>query len=83
MRNGVKLMAVKKKLPSEVLEFFKKQGSKGGRIGGKLRLEKITPERRSEIAQKAAAARWKNKSAGSARVKGKRHRGKAGGPADV
>lgn len=29
-----------------------------GRKGGKARAEKISPERRSEIARKAAAKRW-------------------------
>ena len=33
-------------------------GRKGGRIGGKRRLEKMTPQRRSEIALQAAKARW-------------------------
>ena len=33
-------------------------GRKGGRIGGKRRLETMTPERRSEIALKAAKTRW-------------------------
>jgi len=31
---------------------------KGGKIGGKARAEKLTPEERSEIAKKAAKARW-------------------------
>lgn len=31
-----------------------------GRRGGKTRAENMTPERRKEIAQKAAATRWKN-----------------------
>ena len=30
----------------------------GGKKGGKARAESLTPERRSEIAAKAAAARW-------------------------
>jgi hypothetical protein len=34
-------------------------GKIGGKIGGKARAEKLTPERRSEIARKAVAARWK------------------------
>jgi len=29
-----------------------------GRKGGKARLQKLTPERRSEIARKAVTARW-------------------------
>lgn len=33
-------------------------GRRGGLIGGKLRAERLSPERRSEIARKAAAKRW-------------------------
>jgi len=33
-------------------------GRKGGKIGGKRRLETLSPKRRSEIAKKAARARW-------------------------
>lgn len=33
-------------------------GRKGGLKGGKVRAEKLTPEQRSEIARKAAQARW-------------------------
>ena len=35
-------------------------GRKGGLKGGKARAAKLTPEKRSEIARKAAAARWKH-----------------------
>ena len=31
----------------------------GGLKGGRVRADKLTPEERSEIARKAAAARWK------------------------
>lgn len=31
-----------------------------GSLGGKKRAENMTPERRKEIAQKAAAKRWRN-----------------------
>jgi hypothetical protein len=34
------------------------RGKKGGAKGGNLRAAKLSPERRSEIAQLAAAARW-------------------------
>lgn len=34
------------------------RGKLGGAKGGKLRAAKLTPERRSEIARRAAAARW-------------------------
>lgn len=33
--------------------------SKGGKLGGAARAKALTPEQRSEIAQAAAAARWK------------------------
>jgi hypothetical protein len=34
-------------------------GRKGGLKGGRARAEKLTPEERSEISRRAAAARWK------------------------
>ena len=34
-------------------------GRRGGLKGGKARADKLSPERRSEIARKAAEARWK------------------------
>jgi hypothetical protein len=34
-------------------------GRKGGLKGGLVRKDRLTPERRSEIARKGAAARWK------------------------
>jgi hypothetical protein len=50
----------KKKLPPEVLEYFRKQGAKGGRIGGKIggkrSLETMTPEQRSARAKRASSA---------------------------
>ena len=33
-------------------------GRLGGKVGGKARAAKLTPEQRSEIAKKAAQARW-------------------------
>lgn len=38
-------------------------GRKGGLKGGKARAAAMTPEQRSEIAKRAAAARWKDKPA--------------------
>jgi hypothetical protein len=35
-------------------------GRLGGRKGGKARAKRLSPERRSEIAKAAAAARWKS-----------------------
>ncbi len=34
-------------------------GRKGGLVGGKARGASLSPKKRSEIAKKAAAARWK------------------------
>jgi len=59
----------KKKLPPEVLEFFRKQGSKGGKKAAasmtaaqrkaraRKAAESMTPEERSARASKAVAAR--------------------------
>lgn len=38
-------------------------GRLGGKKGGKARAEKLSPERRREIAKKAAEARWRRKEA--------------------
>jgi hypothetical protein len=32
----------------------------GGQKGGRVRADRLTPEKRREIAHKAAASRWKN-----------------------
>jgi hypothetical protein len=45
-----------KRLPAEVLEFFRKQGARGGRIGGKRSLETMTVEQRTARAKKASKA---------------------------
>lgn len=34
------------------------RGKISGALGGKVRAERLTPERRQEIARKAAASRW-------------------------
>lgn len=43
-------------------DFLRKIGKRGGKAGGpkggKARAESLTPERRKEIARKAAQARW-------------------------
>jgi hypothetical protein len=41
--------------------FMAEMGRKGGKIGGKRRLETLTPEKRRELALKAAKARWGRK----------------------
>ena len=37
-----------------------KQGSAGGKVGGRARAKSLSVTRRREIAKKAAAARWKD-----------------------
>jgi hypothetical protein len=63
----------KQSLPPEVLEYFRQQGEKGGKLSGKARMEKLTPEQRSEIAKKASkkAAEVRSKKA-AAKKKAKR-----------
>jgi hypothetical protein len=39
-------------------------GRKGGKKGGLMRAQSLTPEQRSDIARSAAAARWKGKKMG-------------------
>jgi len=43
---------------SEISRVMSVLGRRGGKIGGKRRLETMTPEQRSAIATKAAQARW-------------------------
>jgi hypothetical protein len=52
--NAPPALPLKQKNPAAV-----ELGRLGGLKGGKARAEKLTPERRAEIAKKAAAARWK------------------------
>ena len=41
-----------------ISQVMRQLGSKGGKIGGKRRLETMTQKERSEIALKAAKTRW-------------------------
>ena len=50
------------KLPPEALEFFKRQGAKGGKIGGTISAKSLTKAERTERAKKAAAASAKVRS---------------------
>jgi len=43
---------------AEIKRVMAALGRRGGKIGGKMRLKTLTQERRSEIAYKAAQARW-------------------------
>ncbi|MBS0587510.1 MAG: histone H1 [Proteobacteria bacterium] len=48
--------------PEKGLVGKKLDSQKGGLKGGKARAERLTPQERSEIARKAAAARWSKSS---------------------
>ena len=67
LNQGETILA-KKRLPPEVLEFFRETGRRGGKIGGKRSLETMTPEQRTERAKKASAARKTKKKAGVKRT---------------
>jgi len=51
---GLSINSLAMKLPENIRAYFRKQG----KIGAAKRLEVISPERRSEIARKAAMVRW-------------------------
>jgi hypothetical protein len=55
---------------AQISMFMARLGSKGGKIGGKRRLETMTSEERSDAARKAALTRWKNTSQKSGHRKG-------------
>jgi hypothetical protein len=44
--------------PSLISQVMAEMGRKGGRIGGKRRLETMTDRQRSQAAKNAAKARW-------------------------
>lgn len=48
-------ITVSRNLVSQVMAAM---GRKGGKIGGKRRLETMTPEQRSEVGRLAAQKRW-------------------------
>ena len=51
------------KLPNkqQISAFMAEMGRKGGKIGGKRRMQTLSAEERSAIAKRAARARWKEK----------------------
>jgi hypothetical protein len=56
----------KKRIPADIRKYFQDMGRIGGTKGVAARMEKVSPERRKEIAQKAIAARWAKRDAGLA-----------------
>jgi len=62
------------KLPEHIREFFRRQGS----IGGKRRNAQLSPEERSAVGRKAAQARWakeREQTPGAKRTRKKTKRG--------
>jgi hypothetical protein len=57
--NAVKVMRIATGEESEELDPIKSAAAELGSRGGKARAASISPERRKEIAQRAAARRWK------------------------
>ena len=57
-------MKKRRKLPPEIRDYFVQMGRIGGQQGGRIRAERLNPERRKEIAQKAIAARWAKRKTG-------------------
>jgi hypothetical protein len=49
-------MAMRHKLPTDVLDYFRKQGARGGKIGGSLAWANMTAAERSARAKKASVA---------------------------
>ena len=45
-----------KRLPADVLAYFRKEGAKGGKIGGKMSLVTMTVAQRKARAKKAGEA---------------------------
>ena len=61
--NAVKVMRIATREEEEEVDTPEKEGKDPaavsmGKRGGKARAKKMTPERRAEIARKAAASRW-------------------------
>jgi hypothetical protein len=47
--------------PAQVSLLMAELGRKGGKIGGKRRMETMSAKERKDVARKAAAARWSSK----------------------
>ncbi|HEX7362291.1 MAG TPA: hypothetical protein VF283_17505 [Bryobacteraceae bacterium] len=62
----------KKKLPEEVLEYFRQQGRIGGKLGGAKAWEKLTPKERSARAKNAVDAREAKRKASRPKKRRKR-----------
>jgi uncharacterized protein YdaU (DUF1376 family) len=72
-----------RKLPFDVLKFFREQGAKGGRIGGKRSLQTMTAEQRAARARKASKAAAKARKAKARKAKGTPRKRVASGASPV
>ncbi len=50
-----------KKVSADISEYMAKIGRRGGKVGGKRRLDTMTAAKRRNLAKKAAEARWGNR----------------------
>jgi phage gp16-like protein len=53
--------ATKEPTAAELSRVMAALGRKGGKVGGKRRMETMTAEQRTKIASRAAKARWKKR----------------------
>ena len=60
----------RKKLPPAVLDYFREQGRKGGKLGGKMALTNMTVAERRARAKKAGEASGAARRARAAKNKG-------------
>jgi len=51
----------KSTISAELRNYLSELGRKGGKRSAEGRMEKLTPEQRSQIARNAARARWEKK----------------------
>jgi hypothetical protein len=47
-----------------IREHYSQIGKKGGKKGGRTRMDALTPKQRTALAKKAAATRWGNRATG-------------------
>ena len=57
-QSGFRVNRPNRRFKELLSEHMRKLGAKGGKVGGKRRMETMTDEQRSESAKKAAQARW-------------------------
>ena len=61
MKKPKKPKNLRSKIPAELIDYFREEGRRGGKLSGAARMQKLTAEQRKAVAKKAAAARWSKK----------------------